>query len=355
DPDYEVTIAVRLRRARPRRRAAIDAPPVILMYHRVADLTLDPQLLAVGVERFDQQIAALAELGELMPLAELAARLAAGKAANGAVAITFDDGYADNLLAAKPILEARGAPATMFVTAGMVNGDREFWWDELERLLLATDVLPATMTLRTDKGDQPVALAAAARYDDDARRRDAGWSVEQPGFPTPRHMLYRYLQQTVHGLGDDQRRQGVLDAVAAWAGVSRTGRPSHRPLRAEEVAALAGGVTAVGAHTMTHPMLALLPEDAQRREIIDSRRRLEDIVGAAVDLFAYPYGSASSFTPRAVAIVKEAGFAAACSTRQAPVAAGDDLFALPRMTVRDWSAEELERRLTDFRRQAAGG
>jgi len=327
----------------------------VLIFHRVLPQTdpLFPQ--EIDAARFDAICSWLRRWFDVLPLDAALQRLYEGSLPARACAITFDDGYADNLLAAKPILEARGAPATMFVTAGMVNGDREFWWDELERLLLATDVLPATMTLRTDKGDQPVALAAAARYDDDARRRDAGWSVEQPGFPTPRHMLYRYLQQTVHGLGDDQRRQGVLDAVAAWAGVSRTGRPSHRPLRAEEVAALAGGVTAVGAHTMTHPMLALLPEDAQRREIIDSRRRLEDIVGAAVDLFAYPYGSASSFTPRAVAIVKEAGFAAACSTRQAPVAAGDDLFALPRMTVRDWSAEELERRLTDFRRQAAGG
>lgn len=357
DPDYEVTIAARLRRGslvRRVRHAGTDLSPVILMYHRVADLALDPQLLATTPAKFDQQIAALPSLGNPMPLAEFASRLAAGKPVDGALVVTFDDGYADNLLAAKPILQAHGVPATMFVTAGMVGSDQEFWWDELERLLLVTENLPSTITLRTGKGDQVVSMGDTTHYGAEARLRDAGWSVEQPGFPTPRHMLYRYLQQTVHALGDDRRRQDVLSAIAAWAGIGRIGRASHRPLRAEEVAVLAGGMTTVGAHTMTHPMLALLPEDAQRQEIADSRRILQELTGCAVDLFAYPYGSASSFSPRTVAIVKEAGFTAACSTRQAPATATDDLFTLPRMTVRNWTAEELERHLGELRHQAAG-
>ncbi|MBK1840713.1 polysaccharide deacetylase family protein [Azospirillum sp. YIM B02556] len=357
DPDYEVTIAARLRRrssARQVRRVGTGVPPVILMYHRVADLALDPQLLSTTPGNFDQQIAALSSLGTPMPLAEFTSRLAAGKPVDSALVVTFDDGYADNLLAAKPVLQAHGVPATMFVTAGMVDGDREFWWDELERLLLVTENLPPTITLRTGKGDQVFSLGDSAHYGADARHQHADWSVEQTNFPTLRHMLYRYLQQAVHNLGEDQRRQSVLDAVAAWAGLNRIGRTSYRPLRAEEVVALASGVTTVGAHTMTHPMLALLSEDAQRQEILGSRCFLQELTGSTIDFFAYPYGSAPSFSPQTIAIVKEALFAAAFSTLQAPVRAGDDLFTLPRMTVRNWTAEELERRLTDFRHPRSG-
>ena len=64
-----------------------------------------------------------------------AAALADGEPLSRSVVITFDDGYRDNLLVAKPILEEHGLPATVFVTTGYVGSNRDFWWDELESLL----------------------------------------------------------------------------------------------------------------------------------------------------------------------------------------------------------------------------
>ena len=63
------------------------------------------------------------------------------------MAVTFDDGYLDNILNAKPILEKFEIPATVFVCAGMIGRDGELWWDQLERALLLTKKLPNWLEL----------------------------------------------------------------------------------------------------------------------------------------------------------------------------------------------------------------
>jgi peptidoglycan/xylan/chitin deacetylase (PgdA/CDA1 family) len=63
------------------------------------------------------------------------------------VAVTFDDGYADNLLNGKPLLECYDVPVTVFVTSGYVGAGREFWADELERLFLQPGTLRQELCL----------------------------------------------------------------------------------------------------------------------------------------------------------------------------------------------------------------
>jgi peptidoglycan/xylan/chitin deacetylase (PgdA/CDA1 family) len=65
--------------------------------------------------------------------------LESGRLPANAAAVTFDDGYADNLKAAKPRLQRAGAPATVFIATGYVGERREFWWDELARIILESD------------------------------------------------------------------------------------------------------------------------------------------------------------------------------------------------------------------------
>src|SRR5262245_33946506 len=98
-------------------------PPVralILLYHRIADLEVDPWGLAVTPEHFADQIAVLAGIAHPVRLDELASSRAQLRTRRPLVAVTFDDGYADNLHAALPILERYDVPATFFVTAGPV-------------------------------------------------------------------------------------------------------------------------------------------------------------------------------------------------------------------------------------------
>src|SRR5215831_16190313 len=113
---------------------------VILLYHRVAAIDSDPWSLCITPERFSEH---LEVLRECMPItleqADLSGRYGAKRPR---VVVTFDDGYADNLYAAKPLLERFDIPATVFVVTGYVGQDREFWWDELEKIIFGSETLP---------------------------------------------------------------------------------------------------------------------------------------------------------------------------------------------------------------------
>lgn len=101
----------------------------ILVYHRVADVVQDPHQLCVSPKHFRDQMNYLKEHHHVVPLREIVRDLAAGHLHKGHIAITFDDGYADNLLTALPILEACQMPATIFVTTGNVESGESFYWD----------------------------------------------------------------------------------------------------------------------------------------------------------------------------------------------------------------------------------
>jgi peptidoglycan/xylan/chitin deacetylase (PgdA/CDA1 family) len=113
--------------------------PIILSYHRIAERDSDPWGLAVAPDRFEEQLAVLPETRELFPMSAFLDLLESGRLPANAAAVTFDDGYADNLKAAKPRLQRAGAPATVFIATGYVGERREFWWDELARIILESD------------------------------------------------------------------------------------------------------------------------------------------------------------------------------------------------------------------------
>ena len=118
-------------------RPPVAARAVILLYHRVADLPSDPQLMAVTPRHFAEHLEVIRQSCRPLRLHDLGEALP-----DRSVVVTFDDGYADNLHHAKPLLAAHDVPATVFVTSGYVGSDREFWWDDLERILLETPSLP---------------------------------------------------------------------------------------------------------------------------------------------------------------------------------------------------------------------
>jgi peptidoglycan/xylan/chitin deacetylase (PgdA/CDA1 family) len=120
-------------------------------------------------------------------------------------------------------------------------------------------------------------------------------------------------------------------------------------LSVEEVRALAGTeLVDIGAHTVTHPALAALPAALQRDEVTQSKAHLEELLGRPVRWFAYPYGSSGTYTEESVGLVRQAGFAAACSALPGPVELRADRFQLPRVQVYDWDGDELARRLSSL-------
>lgn len=334
----------RLRRAAGRLGRRGDGRVLILLYHRVATLKSDPWGLAVTPRRFAEHLEVLRRHARPMRLGELPRALRDGRLPDRSVVVTFDDGYADNLHNAKPLLESRDVPATVFVASGFVGRRREFWWDELGRLLLRPGALPDSLTLSVDGERHRWELGGAANYTVEEFRRHRGWRAWN-GSPTPRHTLYIALCDLLRPVGEDERER-TLNELRGWVISAPERSPNHRPLSPAEIGKLhQGGLVEVGAHTVTHPVLSALSAASQRREIAKSKARLEQILGHSVTSFAYPYGKPQDYTPETVEILRRDGFGCACSTFAGVVRRSSDRFRLPRVYVRNWDADRLVQRL----------
>jgi peptidoglycan/xylan/chitin deacetylase (PgdA/CDA1 family) len=285
------------------------------MYHRVAELSFDPWRLAVSPERFAEQIAALRRHFEPMTLAELADDAERGSLRPRAVAVTFDDGYLDNLTDAKPILEQHGIPATVFVASGYVGSGRDFWWHELERCCFSPS--------RPSDG----------RFESGTISAD--WSA-------PSNELYMETWRQLQPLAHDERDERLAELAAA----SAAGDGALTTMTKEELVELAdGGLIEVGGHTVNHPSLPTLPPAEQRDEIRDGRLQLEQILGRAVTSFCFPHGE---YTAESVGMTREAGFERTCVSVSAPVHPGEDRFQLPRLRVLNWTGDEFTWNLSRF-------
>jgi peptidoglycan/xylan/chitin deacetylase (PgdA/CDA1 family) len=312
---------------------------LILCYHKIHELCSDPRL-CVTPSHFAEHLEVLRQHARPIRLQHLSQALLNESLPDRSVVVTFDDGYADNLYNAKPLLERYDIPATVFVITGYMGHNREFWWDELERLFLRPDALPEKLDLSVNGSTYHWQLDAAGNHSEEAFRRR--W---RPGEETSSsyHSLRKSLWKLLRPMADEER-QRALRELRGWAGVEAVVRPSHRPLSLEEVVALGeGGLVEVGAHTVTHPALRKLSPDLQRDEISGSKSRLEAILDRPVIGFSYPYGILSEQT---VGIVQKAGFSCACSTRADAVRISSERFQLPRVEVQDSNGEELARQLS---------
>jgi peptidoglycan/xylan/chitin deacetylase (PgdA/CDA1 family) len=300
---------------------------IALCYHRVGRLAHDPFGMAVSPEHFAQHLDVIARRRPLA-LADLAAEIAAGTVPAGGVAVTFDDGYRDNLVVAKPALERAGIPATVFVTTGLTGTRDAVWWEELDDLILSGTLPGDAVSLTAPGGERTF------RFDGPAGRGGGGieiwaWIRERP-------------------LADIQ---AVLDQLRRWRG--RDGRAAVgdelRVMDATELRTLReGGLIDVGAHTRTHPVLAAQPAGVQREEIAGSRADLEAWIDAPVRGFAYPFGKRGpEYAPATAALVGEAGFDWACAIHPRPVTRRTRVIEIPRHVPPDVDGDAFERWLAE--------
>jgi peptidoglycan/xylan/chitin deacetylase (PgdA/CDA1 family) len=239
-----------------------------------------------------------------------------------AVVLTFDDGYADVLHQAKPLLERCQIPATVFVSTGFLG--REFWWDKLERGLLSAARSPEQLSLQA-RDDSYEWVSG------DPRQRPAPGSWQDAVQSIYRSLLFL----------SPVEREKAMAQLWARSGTEPDDRPSRRALTGDELIELAAGdLIDVGAHSVTHPVLADLSLPAQQAEIRDSKAHLETILGRPVTSFSYPNGSSSQETLR---IVRESGFHCACASYKDVVWQGSNRFHLPRFWTPDWGGGAFSR------------
>ena len=275
----------------------------ILIYHRVVPQP-DPLLPdVVCASEFDWQMAVLSRWFTVMPLRDAAARLRSGTLPLRAACVTFDDGYADNVTVALPILRRRGLPATFFLATAFIDGGR-MWNDSVIE------------TVRRAQGD---ALDA----------RCLGLGMLPVASIDLRRRAISSLLETTKYLPLEERLRRV---EALGAGVSRD-LPTDLMMTTEQVRTLHANGMDIGAHTVSHPILAKLDPEQAVSEIREGKKRLETIAGAPVTLFAYPNGKPGrDYCAEHVDMVKRLEFEAAVSTAWGVGRAASDPFQLPRFT-----------------------
>ncbi len=296
---------------------------LILGYHRVANVTRDGYEVCVTSQHFAEQMEALNKYVHSISLRELVQNLKESSLRPRSVAVTFDDGYADNLYQAKPILEKYEIPATVFVCTGYAG--KQFWWDELDGLVMLSRTELDTLFLEVGESrfmwDQPKVSSEA---DVDVRRKF-------------HQALYRFLLTL-----DVEEQNYAMKTIRNWSSVSSI-EANARAMTHDELLQIADdGLIEIGAHTRHHPVLPRLPLERQREEIISSKQDLEALLGRRVDGFAYPNGIATDDAKR---IVREAGFAFACTSLHDMIRPASNLFELTRFWQKDVDGDRFLRGL----------
>jgi peptidoglycan/xylan/chitin deacetylase (PgdA/CDA1 family) len=281
----------------------------VLIFHRVL-AEKDPLLPSEPDARwFAQLVGMLTRHFEVIGLDEAAARVAEGRLSGRSLSITFDDGYADNYEVALPILERAGAPATFFVATGFLDGGT--MWND--RIIETVRRLSPGRYAQPLDGDREAML----EIDDlESRRQAIGRLIN----------AWKHLPQP--------ERQARVDAFAALAG----DLPDDLMLSTAQLRAMdRSDYARVGAHTVSHPILAVLPAAQAAEEIGAGKRTLEDKLQREVDWFAYPNGKPGrDYRAEHVEQVRQAGFAAAVSTNWGTLDRDSDRFEIPRFT--PWSS-----------------
>ncbi len=280
----------------------------------------------VDAGQFDAICGWVASWFNTLPLHDACARLAAGTMPSRALAITFDDGYADNHDVAMPILRRHGLTATFFVATGFLDGGR-MWNDS---------VIEAVRRTR-----QPQLNLAALGA--------SGLSVLPTTTNAERTRAIGEILRAIKYLPVAERLRRV-DALVAQA---ETSLPDDLMMTAAQVRGLHNAGMQLGPHTVSHPILARMSNDEARREIVDSKRQLESIIAAPTTVFAYPNGKPTEdYNPDNVAMVRDLGFQAAVSTAWGAADRSSSLWELPRFTPWDRTRFKFGARL--LRQLAAG-
>jgi peptidoglycan/xylan/chitin deacetylase (PgdA/CDA1 family) len=277
----------------------------IFMLHSIVDddAFYPDEMLRCPAGRLEWLLRWLTKQGmAFVSITEAIARLQEPQAGHFA-AFTFDDGYADNLTHALPVMEKYNAPFTVYVTTGMVTGDIDAWWFGLAELIRRCD--------RIELSGKPFDCAN----------------------PTAKQRTFLAIETMVH---TDYSTLPAVKALIQAHGIDWTPLARSEGLTRDALRELAHHpLVTIGGHTTTHINLAQAPADVVEREMRENRTFLEDIIQAPVVHFAYPFGNADACGPREAKLAAAAGFRSAVTTRRGGIfpAHRDHLYALPREPV----------------------
>ena len=275
----------------------------IMIFHRVLHAQYPLLPGEPDAAAFEQRMLWIRSWFNVLPLAQAVEQLYDGRLPSRALSITFDDGYADNAEVAAPILRKLGLNATFFVSTGFLEGGCMFN-DRVIEAIRACRLSHIDLS-SLELGSHPLSTPVQRRQAIEALL--AGVKHRPPA-----------------------ARTAAVNAIVRACEVQA---PRALMMRPSQVRQLRDLGMDVGAHTVGHPILTRLAKDEARQEIATSKAYLEDLLGVAVPLFAYPNGAPGrDYGREHVDIVRDCGFAAAVSTGWGAASPSSDRFQLPRFT-----------------------
>lgn len=249
----------------------------VLCYHRVADVPLDTWKINVRKELFEQHLRYYKENYTVLR-SENEWNL---KNNSRGVVLTFDDGYEDAYTNILPLLEKYEIPATFFICVGNLNTDKEFWWDELERIIFYAN--------KNKKNIEAF-----------------GENIPIRSYEEKEKACYR-IHPILKSMDYKERDKWLIDARFQLGCEKK--RSSCHSLSYNQLKELAKSeFVTIGGHTITHSCLANESYEKQKWEIEESKKEIENIIGKEIEVFSYPFGQRDDFTEETVEIAKSVGY-----------------------------------------------
>jgi peptidoglycan/xylan/chitin deacetylase (PgdA/CDA1 family) len=283
----------------------------VLVYHRFSARP-EPRKLAADALR--EQLRYLRRHFTPLTLGQVARAAVAGTPLPPrSVVVTVDDGYADFVDVAYPLLVEHRVPATLFVVSTFAEGTEWAWYDKLRYLVYASTAPEVTVELPGKS--QRHALASPAD-------RERAWDrIATDCLRLTTVQRTELIRQLAHSLGVALPVRRPSEYAAA--GVDR-------------LRALDPEIVDIGGHTATHPILSMCTDDELEAEIVGGRDRLRELLDRPVDFFCYPNGMPGDFDERTKAAVRRAGYVAATVAYGGlctPARIASDPYAIPRLSV----------------------
>lgn len=318
---------------------------IVLMYHRISGEKYDPYKISVSLDNFISHIRALKERFDVINVLDIPFYKPRRKKF---VAITFDDGYKDNLKAFE-ILEKEKVPATLFMVTGHLfspdsqNALRKIFWEERLKNIFSMNF--KELTLNIDEQEVKFLI------EDSPRPEFLNVHIFRSGFSSGRYNIkksiaFSYIYTRLKYM-NHKKREEILLSIENQLCVNNCSLPEI--LEEKDIAKISSAGFLIGAHTEDHEVLSILNLQEQENQILASKFKLEKILGKKVGIFAYPFGLAEDFSSDTLNIVKSCGFSLAFSgVNGAIIPFMVNRYAVPRFSVMNWNKQIFESKLKDF-------
>lgn len=259
---------------------------------------------------FENALAALRERGRPLSIPEIADLMTSGgKLPEYGYAITFDDGFENNLTVAAPLLERYETPATFYVCSSFVDENRMSWTDQIEH---AFEAAPSVRLQSAELKLNKTLVSAEEKID--ALDRIRNYVKSNPDVDP-----YAFAARMVAVAGAPTTKPDCwLDQKLSW---SQVGELADRPL------------FEVGAHGLSHKILSFLPAPELKYEVRESIRKVGDATGREVRHFSYPEGLEHCYSAAVIAELKAAGIVCSPTAVEGTNGPGTDPFLLRRTFV----------------------